>query len=59
MAERDEIWNGLRRCYRDLTGSWPAHKAIGAGTAEPPRRPKLPIPSALARDRIQRQLARA
>ena len=55
MAERDEIRNGLRRCYRDLTGSWPAHHGETAATAGPPRRPKLPMPSALARHRARGQ----
>lgn len=46
MVDRDEIRDGLRRFYRELTGRWPDQEASG-----PPRRAQLPVPAAVLRHR--------
>lgn len=53
MADFGEIRDQVRTLYRDLTGSWPRH--AGDGEAAPVRRPKLPVPSAILRDRERRR----
>ena len=46
MVDRDEIRDGLRRFYRELTGHWPDQEASG-----PLRRAPLPVPAAVLRHR--------
>ncbi|MGU3667984.1 hypothetical protein ACLBX9_27675 [Methylobacterium sp. A49B] len=46
MVDRDEIRDGLRRFYRELTGHWPGQEPSG-----PPRRAPAPIPAAVLRHR--------
>ncbi|MDH2313125.1 hypothetical protein [Methylobacterium brachiatum] len=56
VAQRDEIRDGLRRCYRELTGNWPGHEADAAG---PERRQRPPVPTAILRHRERTKAARA
>ena len=56
VAQRDEIRDGLRRCYRDLTGTWPGHEA---GTAGPAPRTTPPVPTAVLRHRERVRAARS
>ncbi|MCJ2092263.1 MULTISPECIES: hypothetical protein [unclassified Methylobacterium] len=46
MEDRDEIRDGLRRFYRELTGHWPDQEGGG-----PPRRAPAPVPAAVLRHR--------
>lgn len=54
MVDRDEIRDGLRRFYRELTGHWPDQEASG-----PPRRAPAPIPAAVLRHRERTKAIRA
>ena len=54
MEDRDEIRDGLRRFYRELTGHWPDQDTGG-----PPRRVAPPVPAAVLRHRERIKLARA
>ena len=52
VIDRDEIRDGLRRFYRDLTGHWPSAEAADPA---PATRPMLPTPSAILRHRARQQ----
>ncbi len=54
LAQRDEIRDGLRRCYHALTGCWPGHEGSAAG---PERRPRPAVPTAVLRHRERIRIA--
>lgn len=56
LISRDELRNGLRRLFRDVTGAWPTAELVGAA---PPRRPAPIVPAAVLRNRERQQRARA